>query len=197
MPKAPVHSALTIGRGAAALVAALLATVVAATSAVAASSSLPHLRISPTAGPPGTVITLTGHLTPSQRRENAQINYATAFIVQGSHAGLSILLRGTLTITHDGTMRLVVSLPLHADWAPNPMTHSTDRLSQTPAPSVLELAWPCRACGVGTFDVTAPATSLPFTGGPDRTLLVLGLLLILAGCGATAASAPAVDQSSA
>jgi hypothetical protein len=175
------------GRLSAALAASLLVILSAATPA-GAKSSPPHLRISPSAGPIGTQITLSGHLTPSERSVDAKADDVWLFITAGRHAGLETSLRGRLTIASDGAMTLTFTLPLHSDWITNPMTGGTDRLAQTPSPTVLEVAWPCRACGIGTFDVTAPATSLPFTGGSERSLLVPAALLILAGCAATAAA---------
>jgi hypothetical protein len=164
----------------------LIAAVSAATPAVAAST--PHVRISPRSGPVGSLVTLTGHLTSAQRNLYAKADSVTAFIAAGQpHAGLETSLPGQLTVAADGAMRLTFTLPASATWAASPMSGVTDRLAATPAPATLQLAWPCRACDVGTFQVTA-ASTLPFTGSSDRALAVLAAVLMLTGAAALAAA---------
>lgn len=187
MPKRLAKMTRVAVRWIAAMAAALSSMLVSAGPATAAPS-VGQVTFSPEAGPIGTAITLTAHLTRSERAEFGKSNSVTAYIAAGqSHAGLETTLPGRLIVASDGAMRLRVVVPLHADWRANPMSGVPDRLSETPAPTVLELAWPCRACGVGTFQVTAAATVLPFTGSADHQLLVLAALLLATGCLAVAA----------
>jgi hypothetical protein len=59
------------------------------------------------------------------------------------------------------------------------MSGSNAHLARTPVPTVVEVAWPCRACGLGTFQVTEAA--LPFTGIPTLVLIGIGVLLLVTG----------------
>ncbi len=169
--------------GALAVGMTVLAVVVAPLSA--ASSPTRGATFAPRQGPVGSVITVSAQLNPSDRRTLSHVNYLTAYIAEGHpHAGLETVLHGQLTIATDGAMRLTVRVPLHADWRPNPMSGSADRLAETPAPTVLELAWPCRACGLGAFHLTA--ATLPFTGHNERTMLELAVVLLATGGAAIA-----------
>lgn len=168
-----------------ALAAGLTMLAVVVAPSAAAFSPTRGATFTPGQGPVGSVITVSARLTQSERRTLSHVNYLTAYIARGHpHAGLETVLRGQLTIASDGAMRLTVRVPLHADWRANPMSGSTDRLAETPAPTVLELAWPCRACGLGAFQLTA--ATLPFTGRNERAMLELAVVLLASGAAATA-----------
>jgi len=172
------HMLVGSGIGAAVLFALLQGSAPAIAAPSLSSGS--RVTFAPTRGPVGTLITLSGTLTTADRELVGQADSVTLYIVRGQpDAGLETAVRGQLAFDATGGFRLALTLPDVITWSANPMTGSTAHLWSTPVPSVIEIAWPCRACGLGTFDVTAAA--LPFTGSRLLPLALVGFLLAVTG----------------
>jgi len=139
-----------------------------------------HVAFAPKQGPVGTLITIRGHLTPSDEATSARADSVTLYIVAGqSNAGLETSGAVNMRRGQGGGFTLSFRFPDRTDWRANPMSGSDAHLSRTPVPTLVEVAWPCRACALGTFQVTEAA--LPSTGIPTLVLIGVGVLLLVTG----------------
>lgn len=147
---------------------------------MAASGS--SYQLSPSRGPVGSTVTLTGP-APSAGLASTTV---TLFLRSGPDAGLETAVPAQPVLGKDGTVRVRFVIPARQRWYANPMSGVRTTLPATPAPSSLEVAWPCRACAVGVFQVTAG--SLPRTGASVLDAVLAAALLI--GLGGVLARIP-------
>jgi hypothetical protein len=158
--------------------------------ALGAISHGSHLAISPGRAAVGTTVTIAGRLAPSDRSLVRGSSTVTLYIASGQrHAGLEAAVPGRATLSAQGVVRVTFTVPDRIAWTANPMSGSHLRLDATPVPSVIVVAWPCRACAVGRFAVTH--AKLPMTGFDTATLVEGSLLVLAAGTAAVAIASPA------
>jgi hypothetical protein len=170
-------------------------------AAFAADSSTPTLTLTPSMGPPGTHVTISGQLTATQipvwapmlttsgifellTDLSATCAPASGFRCTPGPANLQgceltgVATEETIQLdTSTGTVTgsfVVGSTGTCVQSDPDAATHSAP-------PGVYALAIGCGACQVATFTLTKPAATLPATGFPIVTASLWGAALLAAG----------------
>jgi hypothetical protein len=185
-----------------AIATALLSAVTTTASAgvaLAADTTNPTFTLTPAMGPPGTHVTITGHLSAAQipvwapmltapdvfllltdTFANCKATQAVCAVAPAPLDGCELLVDVTQEVVHaDGATGLVTGSFVVG-------THGTcfqstpDATPHSALSGRYALSTGCQACEVGAFTLTAPST-LPFTGFPVLPTTLCGFVLIGTG----------------
>lgn len=175
--------------------------VVALPSAATADSTTPTLTLTPATGPPGTHVTITGHLTTTQipvwapMLKSPQI-FTLVTDVCGPNATTECT-RGPTSLARCELLDSAINGVIHLDESTGAVTGSfvvggSGTCVQSDPDAATHAAPPgryafsvgcCVASEVGEFMLTAPSSepTLPMTGFPTALATLCGMILVASG----------------
>lgn len=167
------------------------------TAVSAATSSTPQLTLTPDSGPAGTLVQISGQLTPPQAAEAGEFEHPGYFNLltevtgrcpsgsqcaqdPGNLAGCELIVALVAPAVHVDPTTLQISGSFRVGDSGTCFQDRPDALRHPTLPGFYALSIGCHACQVGFFTVTAGA-ALPNTGSKSAELAVLGVLLLISG----------------
>lgn len=160
-----------------AVVTVMFAGLVAAPAAAASGFS-----ITPTAGPPGTMITITGTVPVAERAQYLTPPSRLWLQLNVNGGTFQLFDDGTVTVDPAGNLVATFHVPETGDY----IQGKPDALFHPAIPGTYTVSFPCHACSLGlTFTVTTTsAPPMAVTGQRDGTLTAIAVLLLVVGAGA-------------
>lgn len=161
----------------------LLAAVIVVTAGLSfpmlsASAQASALVVTPSSGPPGTTVTLSGTVPASQRDAYLTAPHVLWFEMNVNAGTFQLSDEGTVSMDGAGNLVATFTVPASGEY----LRSVPDALRHPAFAGRYHLTFPCHACDTGaSFTITATAQSLPVTGKHAEALALLGATLLSVG----------------
>jgi hypothetical protein len=158
---------------------------------------LPVLHLHPSHGPVGTLVNFDAVLTPKEIRFVGKGRLSTPLLIAGDHPVKHFASKtcDLVLATTDNQIRLdraTGKLRGHFRIGTSTACSQSRGTARSVPVAGFGVQFPCAACNVAVFRVTATPASLPFTGFPSTELLLVAATMMTAGGAMTSLARPRV-----